>query len=205
MDDLLNEFLTETRENLEHLDMEIVQLEQDPNPELLSSIFRMMHTIKGTCGFLALPRLEHVAHAAENVLGKIRDGELAISPQAVSMILEAIDQIKFIVAVLEENSQEPEGDDKALIASLNALATGAVGGAAPAAAAPSIQTQSIEAPAAASPAVATLPEPFDEDEPAPVSHAAAAPVSAPRAAPPLTPPGTPPARACRPRGRSRSP
>lgn len=124
MDDLLNEFLTETRENLEQLDMEIVQLEQDPNPELLSSIFRMMHTIKGTCGFLGLPRLEQVAHAAENVLGKIREGTLTISPQAVSMILEAIDQIKFIVAVLEESGHEPEGEDTALIASLNALAAG---------------------------------------------------------------------------------
>jgi two-component system chemotaxis sensor kinase CheA len=136
MDDLLNEFLTETRENLEQLDMEIVQLEQDPNPELLSSIFRMMHTIKGTCGFLGLPRLERVAHSAENVLGKIRDGDLTISPQAVSMILEAIDQIKFIVAVLEENAHEPEGDDKALIASLDALVLGAVAVTAPPAVAP---------------------------------------------------------------------
>jgi two-component system, chemotaxis family, sensor kinase CheA len=124
MDDLLNEFLTETRENLDQLDREIVQLEQDPRPELLSSIFRMMHTIKGTCGFLGLPRLEGVAHAAENILGKVRDKELSITPHAVSMILEAIDQIKFLVAMLEESGQEPDGNDSALIASLNALAVG---------------------------------------------------------------------------------
>ncbi|WP_044431688.1 Hpt domain-containing protein, partial [Skermanella aerolata] len=64
MDDLLSEFLTETSENLSVLDVELVRLEQNPNnPELLSNIFRLVHTIKGTCGFLGLPRLEHVAHA----------------------------------------------------------------------------------------------------------------------------------------------
>ncbi|WP_147040904.1 Hpt domain-containing protein, partial [Skermanella aerolata] len=68
MDDLLSEFLTETSENLSVLDVELVRLEQNPNnPELLSNIFRLVHTIKGTCGFLGLPRLEHVAHASENV------------------------------------------------------------------------------------------------------------------------------------------
>jgi len=62
MDDLLSEFLTETSENLSVLDVELVRLEQNPNnPELLSNIFRLVHTIKGTCGFLGLPRLEHVA------------------------------------------------------------------------------------------------------------------------------------------------
>jgi two-component system chemotaxis sensor kinase CheA len=73
MDDLLSEFLTETTESLDNLDVEIVKFEQDPNdPELLSNIFRLVHTIKGTCGFLGLPRLEALAHAAENVLGNFR-------------------------------------------------------------------------------------------------------------------------------------
>ena len=77
MDDLLSEFLTETNESLSVLDLELVKLEQNPNdPELLGNIFRLVHTIKGTCGFLGLPRLDRVAHAAENVLGKIRDGEI---------------------------------------------------------------------------------------------------------------------------------
>ena len=76
MDDLLNEFLTETSENMDTLDVELVKLEQNPDdPELLGNIFRLVHTIKGTCGFLGLPRLESVAHAGENILGKIRDGE----------------------------------------------------------------------------------------------------------------------------------
>ena len=69
MDDLLAEFLTETSESMDLLDVELVKLEQDPNdPDLLGNIFRMVHTVKGTCGFLGLPRLEAVAHASENVL-----------------------------------------------------------------------------------------------------------------------------------------
>ena len=80
MDDLLSEFLTETSENLAVLDVELVRLEQTPDdPALLGNIFRLVHTIKGTCGFLGLPRLEAVAHAGENVLGRVRDGALPVS------------------------------------------------------------------------------------------------------------------------------
>ncbi|CAK0758185.1 two-component system, chemotaxis family, sensor kinase CheA [uncultured Gammaproteobacteria bacterium] len=125
MDDLLSEFLTETNENISVLDVELVRLEQNPNnPELLSNIFRLVHTIKGTCGFLGLPRLERVAHASENVLGKFRDGELVISPPAVSIILKSLDTIKGILAVLEATEAEPPGDDSNLIAQLNLLANG---------------------------------------------------------------------------------
>ena len=70
-----------------------------------------MHTIKGTCGFLSLPRLEKVAHHAENVLGKFRDGDLEVTPAYVTLIFESIDQIKYIVGVIEETSEEPEGND----------------------------------------------------------------------------------------------
>jgi two-component system chemotaxis sensor kinase CheA len=122
MDDLLSEFLTETVESISVLDNDLVKLEQNPNdPELLGNIFRLLHTIKGTCGFLGLPRLEAVAHAAEDVLGKIRDGELEVTADAVSLILEAIDQIKMIIAVLEDTEAEPEGDDRLLIERLRAL------------------------------------------------------------------------------------
>ncbi|WP_425405756.1 hybrid sensor histidine kinase/response regulator [Hwanghaeella sp.] len=123
MDDLLSEFLTETAESMDTLDVELVKLEQNPNDQgILSSIFRMVHTIKGTCGFLGLPRLESVAHASENVLGRIRDGELEISQGAVSLVLESLDQIKMILADLEATETEPAGDDSDLIARLNHLA-----------------------------------------------------------------------------------
>ena len=125
MDDLLSEFLTETAENLSVLDLEVVKLEQNPNdPGLLSNIFRLVHTIKGTCGFLGLPRLEAVAHAAENVLGKFRDGEVEVSPEAVTLILQALDTIKLIMAGLEATEEEPAGDDTALTSRLNAMADG---------------------------------------------------------------------------------
>lgn len=101
MDDLLREFLTETNENIATLDVELVNLEQNPNnPGLIDNIFRLVHTIKGTCGFLGLPRLESVAHAGENVLGKFRDGKLVVTPPAVSLILESLDRIKELLAAL---------------------------------------------------------------------------------------------------------
>src|SRR5271165_3631876 len=124
MDDLLSEFLTETAESLATLDVELVKLEQNPEPQILSNIFRLVHTIKGTCGFLGLPRLEAVAHAGENVLGKFRDGELQVTPGAVSLILQAFDRIKFILAGLEQAGAEPAGDDTDLIAALNSAAEG---------------------------------------------------------------------------------
>lgn len=130
MDDLLKEFLTETSEGIAQLDVELVRLEKEPDdPDLLGNIFRIVHTIKGTCGFLGLPRLEAVAHASENVLGKIRDGELVVTPETVSLVLESIDCIKEILGELEANEAEPEGDDGNLLARLNELANAANGGA----------------------------------------------------------------------------
>ncbi|HIJ92526.1 MAG: chemotaxis protein CheW [Rhodospirillales bacterium] len=125
MDDLLNEFITETTENLAAVDVELVKFEQEPqNAEILQNIFRMVHTVKGTCGFLDLPRLEAVAHAGENVLGKFRDKELAVTPVAVTLILKCIDRIRELMTGLEETGEEPEGDDCQLIDELNALAGG---------------------------------------------------------------------------------
>ena len=125
MDDLLSEFLTETAENIATLDVELVNLEQNPNDTgILSNIFRLVHTIKGTCGFLGLPRLESLAHAGENVLGKFRDGELEVTVNAVTVILHTIDRIKEILSYLEQNEAEPEGNDEDLKPLLNALAEG---------------------------------------------------------------------------------
>ena len=125
MDDLLPEFLVETNEALADLDLALVKLEQEPGDrETLSLIFRLVHTIKGTCGFLGLPRLERVAHAGENVLGRVRDGELAATPAVVSLVLAALDRIKQIVAELGATGAEPAGDDNAVIAQLNRVAEG---------------------------------------------------------------------------------
>ena len=135
MDDLLAEFLTETNEALGVTDVELVKLEQEPdNPDILGNIFRLVHTIKGTSGFLGLPRLETVAHAGEDVLGKIRDGEIEVSPDVITLVLEALDRIKEIVQGLGELETEPEGDDTEIVARLREMAANA--DAASAAAAP---------------------------------------------------------------------
>jgi two-component system chemotaxis sensor kinase CheA len=123
MDDLLTDFLTETNESLAELDIALVTLERTPDDaETLSFIFRLVHTIKGTCGFLGLPRLERVAHAGENVLGKLRDRSLTVTPDIVSQVLACTDAIKAIVNTLGETGAEPPGDDADLIAALNAAA-----------------------------------------------------------------------------------
>jgi len=115
MDDLLQEFLTETNESLERVDAELVRFEQEPNNgQILGNIFRLVHTIKGTCGFLALPRLETLAHAAENLMGKFRDG-MPVTTEAVTLILSTIDRIKAILEVIGAEEREPEGDDRDLI------------------------------------------------------------------------------------------
>ena len=125
MDDLLREFLTETNESLDTVDVELVRFEQEPNnARILDNIFRLVHTIKGTCGFLALPRLEALAHAAETLMGKFRDG-MPVTGEAVSVILASIDRIKEVLNELEKSRQEPQGSDADLIGELQRIVTGA--------------------------------------------------------------------------------
>ena len=121
MDDLLREFLTESSESLDTVDNQLVQFEQDPNnAKILDNIFRLVHTIKGTCGFLGLPRLEALAHAGETLMGKFRDG-MPVRAEAVTLILSSIDRIKEILAGLEATEAEPEGNDRDLIDQLEAM------------------------------------------------------------------------------------
>jgi len=121
MDDLLREFLTETSESLDTVDNQLVKFEQEPNnAKILDNIFRLVHTIKGTCGFLGLPRLEALAHAGETLMGKFRDG-MPVRAEAVTVILSSIDRIKEILAGLEATEAEPEGNDRDLIDQLEAM------------------------------------------------------------------------------------
>jgi len=122
MDDLLREFLTETNESLDTVDVELVRFEQEPNnAKILDNIFRLVHTIKGTCGFLGLPRLEALAHAAETLMGKFRDG-MPVTGDAVTLILTTIDRLKDVLNGLEQTEAEPDGDDKDLIGELERMA-----------------------------------------------------------------------------------
>jgi len=123
MDDLLREFVTETNESLDVVDVELVRFEQDPNnAKILGNVFRLVHTIKGTCGFLGLPRLEVLAHAAETLMGKFRDGWPA-TKEAVTLILATIDRIKQILESLEREQREPDGSDEDLITGLERMAS----------------------------------------------------------------------------------
>ena len=157
MDDLLREFLTETAESLDVVDQELVKLEREPNNEdVLSRIFRLVHTVKGTCGFLGLGRLEKVAHVSETLLGKFRDGLLTANPAAITLILQSLDRIKSILADLEATEKEPEGDDSELIERLDRAAKGDFGDGASSASAPASAAKAAPAPqpAKAAPAVA---------------------------------------------------
>ena len=125
MDDLISEFLTETGESLDVIDAELVRFESNPEDRaILDNIFRLLHTVKGTCGFLGLPRLEAVAHAGETLLGKFRDGDLAVTPPMVTLVLQSIDQIKAILGSIEETGTEPAGEDNELIGRLEDAAMG---------------------------------------------------------------------------------
>ena len=131
MDDLLAEFLTETNESLDVVDVELVRFEQEPNnTKILGNIFRLVHTIKGTCGFLGLPRLEALSHAAETLMGKFRDG-MPVTADAVTLVLATIDRLKDVLAGLEQNQREPDGSDADLIAELERMAVAASAAAKP--------------------------------------------------------------------------
>ncbi|KQP73026.1 ATPase [Methylobacterium sp. Leaf113] len=132
MDDLLREFLTESAEHLDTVDAELVRFEQDPNNQtILRNIFRLVHTIKGTCGFLGLPRLEALAHAAETLMGQFRDG-MPVTGPAVSLILVTLDRLKAILGDLEATGTEPTGSDDDLIGALEVMASAPIAPAAPA-------------------------------------------------------------------------
>src|SRR5580700_10415822 len=124
-DDIVREFLVESAENLDLLDRELIHLENDPrNRETLASVFRTIHTIKGTCGFLGFTKLESVTHVGENLLSKLRDGELAPSPEITTALLQMIDAIRHMLTSVEAVGNEGERNDQELIKTLTRLLQG---------------------------------------------------------------------------------
>ena len=112
MDDqeIITEFLIESNENLARLDQEMVELERRPkDTQLLASVFRTIHTIKGTCGFLGFGKLEAIAHLGESLLSRLRDGELDLTPELVTVILQVVDATKRILLSIEATGAE--GDE----------------------------------------------------------------------------------------------
>ena len=138
MQEILNDFLTESNEMLEVLDQRFVTLESDPNnTDLLNEIFRAMHSMKGSAGFLGFNHLVDVAHRGENVLNKLRQGEMAVSPAIISVILETIDVIKAIMADIRETRTDTNVSTEAIAATLDGIINGT---ASTVAAAPPVET-----------------------------------------------------------------
>jgi two-component system, chemotaxis family, sensor kinase CheA len=200
LDDIVEEFLVESHENLDQLDTDLVALEQEPDSrERLSSIFRTIHTIKGTSGFLAFHRLEEVTHVGENMLSRLRDGALELTPQRTSVLLRMVDTVRSLLASIEASGGEGSVDVSAVVAEISAAMEDTPAAAAPNPAAEPVPAvaepaeavvevaEVVEAPTAEAPvepaAVAEAPAPVAE-APAPVAEAPAVPVvPAPRPAP----------------------
>jgi two-component system chemotaxis sensor kinase CheA len=122
MSPIIGEFLTESYENLDQLDQDLVDLEANPEEKsLLVSIFRTIHTIKGTCGFLGFTKLESIAHVGENLLSKLRDGELAMTQDIANSLLTMVDAIRVIMSNIEADHSEGGIDYSDLVALMTYL------------------------------------------------------------------------------------
>src|ERR1035441_1291747 len=121
-DDIVKEFLVESYENLDRLDRDLIKLEKSPDDrEILASVFRTIHTIKGTSGFLAFDKLGAVTHVGESLLGRLREGELVLNPEITTALLATVDAVRQMLASIEATGLEGERDDSALIARLTFL------------------------------------------------------------------------------------
>ena len=120
--EMVREFLTESYENLDRLDRELVSLEKDPqNRDALAGVFRTIHTIKGTCGFLGFGKLEKVAHVGENLLSLLRDGKLLLTPEITTALLAMVDAVRQILGQIQATGQEGNADNTQLLADLTRL------------------------------------------------------------------------------------
>lgn len=170
MDEIVREFLVESYENLDQLEQDMVSLESEPgSKELLSSIFRTIHTIKGTSGFLAFGKLEKLAHRGENLLSELRDGIREMDQNTADVLLLMVDRIRSIMGSVEETGQEGDVDIDSVIAKIEAIQKGE----APAPAeAPAAEAPAEEAPAEI-PFMTNIPDAAEPVKEAPAEEAPA--------------------------------
>jgi two-component system, chemotaxis family, sensor kinase CheA len=153
MNEVVREFLIETHENLAQLDQDLVTLEKEPTErETLARVFRTFHTVKGTAGFLGLQKLQAVAHAAESLLSRLREGTLIFNADIASALLTAVDAIRRMLEAVEASETDGSGEFSAVIQTLERL-RGESGGKAPV---PDLR----------------VPGPHKAEQPTPVPHAA---------------------------------
>ncbi|MCA9472456.1 MAG: chemotaxis protein CheA [Nitrospirales bacterium] len=120
MKEILNDFLAEGSEMLEALDQHFVQLEADPNnADLLNEIFRAMHSMKGSAGFLGFANLVEVAHQGESLLNKLRQGEMDVSPFVIDIILEAVDAVKLLQEDIRDTGKDTHVDTSLIVNKLS--------------------------------------------------------------------------------------
>jgi len=120
--DIVKDFLQESYENLDRLDRELVGLEKNPrDSDALASVFRTIHTIKGTCGFLGFDKLEKVAHVGENLLTRLRDGQLILNPEITTGLLSMVDAVRQMLKEIESTGQDGDDTYPELIAILTGL------------------------------------------------------------------------------------
>ncbi|WP_455603304.1 chemotaxis protein CheW [Cellulosimicrobium funkei] len=196
MDEIVHEFLVESYENLDQLDQDLVALESDPSSRaLLSSIFRTVHTIKGTSGFLGFGNLERVSHVGESLLSELRDGERAMDQPTADVLLALVDTLRAILAKVESGA----GDDLDVDPMVARIVAVQDGTAAPEPDVAPAVADGASPDAAAGTAPETDPEtaPEPEPEPEPPPAAGTAPAPAPAAAP-APPPRTAPVLAAEP-------
>ncbi|MEP9361892.1 chemotaxis protein CheA [Nocardioides sp. CN2-186] len=125
IDEIVQEFLVESHENLDQLDRDLVALEREPGSrDLLGSIFRTIHTIKGTSGFLAFGKLEAVTHVGENLLARLRDGKMSMTPQTTDVLLAMVDTVRDLLATIEQQGNEGDPDVSAVVEAITALLEG---------------------------------------------------------------------------------
>ena len=121
---LIAEFVSESLENLERVDQDFIALEKRPGDrEILARIFRAIHTLKGSCGFLGFSKLESLAHSGESLLGMLRDGALELTPTITTTLLQTIDAVRAALGVIQTTGEEGDKRHDALIARLDALRT----------------------------------------------------------------------------------
>jgi two-component system chemotaxis sensor kinase CheA len=162
MNEVVHEFLIETNENLAQLDLDLVTLEKDPTERAtLSRVFRTLHTVKGTAGFLGLEKLQAVAHAAENLLSRLRDGELTFSPDIANALLAVVDAVRQMLEHVEASETDGDGDYTALIQTLERLRQ--------AASEPQAPGPVVSATASPTPGLGARSVPATPSEPAPAA------------------------------------
>ena len=184
LDDVIREFLVESQENLDRIDSDLLALEQgSEDPGLLAAIFRGVHTIKGTCGFLGLPQLETVAHRGENLLSLLRDGVLKPRPEIIDALLHTVDAIRAILSHLESTGEEGTHDYAELLQQLEILAKGEIPekplGAPNSAAEVAAEPEAAPVPESAPAPEAEAEAPAEAEVPAPEAEAPAVEAEAP--------------------------